>query len=195
MHHGFRHPEAHMETLTMHVATPTMTAASSTSTTTTFSIPATIPLHPTPEPTKYFECFPAEPLDTQYKAQCYTPIFNHSLINSEIAQSLVPCCYGRLDVVEGCGYQCIFDYAEDHGQYEVELKFATPMKWWSKCLDRSLLPNQTLPENPPANWTLEIGMSMCVSQPKNSMGGGVTMEGRLLAVMIFVGTILPLVML
>ncbi|RVD83892.1 uncharacterized protein DFL_005664 [Arthrobotrys flagrans] len=65
MHHGFRHPEAHMETLTMFPTTPASTASSSISITTPTSIPATTPEPRTHQkiPRRWYkgDCFPVEP--------------------------------------------------------------------------------------------------------------------------------------
>ncbi|KAK6355893.1 hypothetical protein TWF718_000272 [Orbilia javanica] len=196
MHHGFRHPEAHMETLTMLLPTPTPTLSIAT----TISVPATIPQHLDPEPTRRYldgnlrgDCFPVEPLSTEYKNQCYVPIFNQTLINDKIAQSLIPCCYGRLDVVEGCGYQCISNFTEDHGDHGGDPRYKAPIKWWSECLSKSPLPEE--PENPPADWTLEVGIAMCVDRPRSSMVGvRASVEQKLLTVMLLVGVVLPLVM-
>ncbi|KAK6515029.1 hypothetical protein TWF506_007382 [Arthrobotrys conoides] len=201
MHHGFRHPEAHMETLTMFLTTPraAQTTSYSTPTVTTISIPSTIPLHPDPEPTRRYldggvngDCFPVEPLSTEYQHQCWVPIYNESLINDEVTQSLIPCCYGRLDVAEGCGYQCITNFTEDHGDHGGDLRFTAPIKWWADCLNKSPLPRRPIPDTTPANWTSQVGMSMCVERPSPSvMGVRATVEQRLLAVMLIIGVILP----
>ncbi|KAF3308225.1 hypothetical protein TWF173_001593 [Orbilia oligospora] len=201
MHHGFRHPEAHMETLTMFHTTPAQAASTSISTVTTISIPATIPLHPDPEPTRRYldggvhgDCFPVESPSTEYQNQCWVPIYNESLINDKVTQSLIPCCYGRLDVAEGCGYQCITNFTEDYGDHGGDPRYTAPIKWWSECLKKSPLPIKPLPDNPPANWTLEVGMAMCVDRPSPSLTGArATVEQKLLAFMLLMGVILPFV--
>ncbi|KAF3286715.1 hypothetical protein TWF970_008560 [Orbilia oligospora] len=180
MHHGFRHPEAHMETLTMFIHTPTpipATTSSPTSIITATSIPATIPLPA--NPTGHYKsenwntsrsiCFPEEPLTSEYKTQCWVNVFDSSFINDKIAQSLIPCCYGRLDVVEGCGYQCISNYTEGPD-------------------DKGVTPE--VASNKSADWD----GAWCADRPSMA-GPKMRTERRLFAVMLVIGAVLPMVLL
>ncbi|KAF3141402.1 hypothetical protein TWF594_005960 [Orbilia oligospora] len=201
MHHGFRHPEAHMETVTMFIHTPTpipTTTSPSTSIVTATSIPATIPLPA--NPTGHYKsenwnssrsiCFPEEPLTSEYKTQCWVNVFDLSFINDKIAQSLIPCCYGRLDVVGGCGYQCISNYTE--GPDDKGVTYVAPVTWWLDCLHKSDLPRYSpeVASNKSADWD----GAWCADRPSIS-GPKMRTERRLFAVMVVIGAVLPVVLL
>ncbi|KAK6530884.1 hypothetical protein TWF281_007718 [Arthrobotrys megalospora] len=180
----------------MITATSSSTATPSISTSTTLSIPATIPLPANPTGNYKSDnfnssrsiCFPEEPLTTEYQTQCWVDIFDSALINDKIAQSLIPCCYGRLDVVEGCGYQCISNLT-DKGYGGIT--FDPPNKWWSQCLHQAALPK--IPENT-TNGTLDWDGGRCASRRTPNMAGGrALMEQGPLAIVLVLGVILPLI--
>ncbi|KAJ6257241.1 hypothetical protein Dda_8129 [Drechslerella dactyloides] len=120
-------------------------------------------------------CFAQEPPSTIYKDQCYV-VVDPSFITSEITKSLNSCCLGRLDTVDGCGYQCISNYTQDD---------AANANWWTKCVRQASL-NGAI-GNDTAN------RPACAVRP--SAAGRLHAAGTqaLLSVMVVFGVVLPMI--
>ncbi|KAK6358930.1 hypothetical protein TWF696_000104 [Orbilia brochopaga] len=123
-------------------------------------------------------CFLEEPLTTVYKDQCYV-VVDPSLITPAATQSLIRCCLGRLDTVEGCGYQCISNYTQDD---------VPNTNWWSSCVKEASLYDRvgSNTTNPP----------VCAVRPSGSGAGSLAVTGAqtLLSVMAILGIVLPVIM-
>ncbi|KAF3932176.1 hypothetical protein ABW20_dc0108842 [Dactylellina cionopaga] len=118
-------------------------------------------------------CFPEEPTSTIYVDQCYVQV-KPSLMNDQVTESLSQCCLGRLDVVEGCGYQCVSNYTQDGEIGAVRL-------WWSKCVQESPLNG--------AYQNMSMWNPQCAVNHSMAPKVGATLKEKLFGVLVAVGVV------